>query len=269
MKKIIEGFAFFVAVFLFLYTSFMLVNRLKETACQEELMNSILETVYQEIPDPSETRLDKQAETDIIPEQVLFDETRTIRNKNLYRLYGENNDLAGWVQIEGTVIDYPFMQTFIEPDFYLTHGFDKKKSSFGSIYMDSRCIPGHVKNYVLYGHHMKNGSMFASLQNYTHIDYCLAHPVIQFDSLSTISDYEVVGAFSIPSSDIETMQDILLFDSQEHFDSFSEYFESHKFYDTGKEYSFDDEFLTLMTCEYSHKNGRFFVIAKRVKTMEV
>ena len=112
---------------------------------------------------------------------------------------------------------------------------------------------------------MKDGSMFAKINDYQDEDFYLNHKVIQFDTFRSLSDYEIIGAFKIPASDIGKLQQILLMNTEEDFLSLQEYFESHKYFDTRIPYSYDDSYLTLMTCEYTNKNGRFFVLAKQIK----
>ena len=78
-------------------------------------------------------------------------------------LYEQNNDFVGWISIEDTNISYPVMQSMDEPDFYLKHGFDKAYSNYGVPYLDEACATGLSNNLVIYGHNMKNGTMFHDL----------------------------------------------------------------------------------------------------------
>lgn len=255
MKKNGYFLLFCVAILIFVYTSTLLTTRVIESASQKNLSESINSFVYSKSDDPIQlTEIDEE----------FYSSERIQRQNQLFDLYEMNDDLIGWLQIDGLVIDYPVVQNFIEPDFYLTKDFNQKKSSFGTIYMDANCHFGYSKNYILYGHHMKNGTMFAALNNYDNKVFFNEHPIIQLDTLSELSDYQIIGAFKVSSSDIEKVQDFILFSTKEDFMLFKDYFETHKFYDTEINYSYDDQFLTLMTCEYTYKNGRFFVIAKKV-----
>lgn len=102
---------------------------------------------------------DKEA-SDVRKEE---EEARLLQYRELKKA---NSDVTGWIRVDGTVIDYPVMQTPETPDFYLKRGFDKKYSAYGMIYMDEDCdLDAGCPNFVLYGHHMKNGSMFAALEN--------------------------------------------------------------------------------------------------------
>ena len=78
-------------------------------------------------------------------------------------LYEQNNDFIGWISIEDTNISYPVMQSVDDPDFYLKHGFDKSYSDYGVPYLDDACATGLSNNLGIYGHNMKNGTMFHDL----------------------------------------------------------------------------------------------------------
>ena len=99
-------------------------------------------------------------------------------------LYEQNEDLVGWISIEGTAVNYPVMQSVDRPDFYLKHGFDRQYSRYGVPYLDEACATGLSNNLVIYGHNMKNGTMFHDLLNYTSEEFRAEYPVICFDTLS-------------------------------------------------------------------------------------
>ena len=93
-------------------------------------------------------------------------------------VYAQNSDLVGWITVPGTRIDYPVMQTKDNPNFYLKHAFDKSYSSYGVPYMQENCDVGISDNLVLYGHHMKNGSMFKDISRYKDQGYFDQHSEI-------------------------------------------------------------------------------------------
>ena len=82
-------------------------------------------------------------------------------------LYLENSDMVGWIQIEGTCIDYPVMQTPTDPTYYLKHDFEKNYTDYGCPFMQADCDAiAPSDNLIIYGHNMKDGSMFADLAKY-------------------------------------------------------------------------------------------------------
>lgn len=183
------------------------------------------------------------------------------------KLAEQNSDMIGWIRIEGTVVDYPVMQTPDNPDFYLHKGFDKKYSAYGMVYMDASCsLDEECPNYVLYGHHMKNGSMFASIEKYADRGYFEEHPVIGFDALDTADDYEVVAAFKLPASQMDNKFAYkLAARTEEDYQAFVNYIKGSSFYDTGITPQWPEQLVTLTTCEYTQSDGRFFVVARKIQ----
>ena len=103
-------------------------------------------------------------------------------------LYKQDTDIVGWIKIGGTEIDYPVMYT--ADDFYLSHGFNKEASKSGVPFIDKRCsVEPFGTNTIIYGHHMKNGTMFGKLFHYQQLNFIVEHPVIQFDTLYQLGAY--------------------------------------------------------------------------------
>lgn len=100
-------------------------------------------------------------------------------------LYAQNNDFIGWIRIADTVIDYPVMQSKDSPNFYLDHNFNKEYSRFGVPYMQENCNL-QSDNIVIYGHNMKNKSMFNELTKYKDKDFYNTHRYIQLFRLLVI-----------------------------------------------------------------------------------
>ena len=179
-------------------------------------------------------------------------------------LYEQNNDFVGWIQIDGTNINYPVMQTPDNPDYYLKHSFEKTWSDYGVPYLDEACVIGQSNNLVIYGHHMSNGSMFCDLELYSDPAFCMDHPVIRFDTLTSFGEYEVIAVFRY-----NTNQETFRYDREVNMDEgrfswFIEQVHARELFSTGKDASFGDQLLTLSTCEYTYKNGRLVVVARKV-----
>lgn len=179
-------------------------------------------------------------------------------------LYEQNNDFVGWIQIDGTNINYPVMHTPDNPDYYLKHSFENTWSDYGVLYLDEACVIGQSNNLVIYGHHMSNGSMFCDLELYSDPAFCMDHPVIRFDTLSSFGEYEVIAVFRY-----NTNQETFRYDREVNMDEtrfswFMEQVHARELFSTGKDASFGDQMLTLSTCEYTYKNGRLVVVARKV-----
>jgi sortase B len=156
------------------------------------------------------------------------------------------------------------MQSPSNPDYYLKHSFEKTYSDYGVPYIDEACVTGISNNIVIYGHHMKNGSMFSQLCNYTDMNFYQEHQTIQFDTLSTFGEYQVVAVFKFDTNNETFCYNEYTQMDEEQFAEFMENVHARQLYDTGIDAEYGDELLTLSTCEYTYNNGRLVVVAKKV-----
>lgn len=214
------------------------------------------EAIYDELVEVVEEEKIKNDESDLL--------------KEYQDLYLQNDDMVGWIKIDGTKINYPVMQTVDEPNFYLRRGFDKKYTIYGCPYMQENCnVDKPSDNLVIYGHHMNDGTMFANLMKYTKKSFWEEHKTIVFDTLEEHKEYEVMAAFKtvVYSDSPESFKYYHFVDAEneEEFNAFVKKCKELSFYDTEVEAEYGDKFITLSTCEYSKKNSRMVVVAKRVK----
>ena len=114
----------------------------------------------------------------------LMDEDTTVPDilPEYEKIHQKNQKLIGWVKIDDTIIDYPVMQT-VNNEYYLDHNFNQEEDRNGCIFMDYQCdvIKG-CDNIILYGHHMKSGKMFGTLNKYSSQSYYEDHHTIQYDT---------------------------------------------------------------------------------------
>ena len=184
-------------------------------------------------------------------------------------LYLENSDMVGWLQIESTVIDYPVMQTPADPNYYLKHDFEKHYTDYGCPFMQADCdalCPSD--NLIIYGHNMKDGSMFADLAKYRSKDFWQAHKTVRFDTALGGSAYEI---FAVIHTTVQTdAADAFPFyrfvdaAAPEDFAAYVSACQARALYDTGMSAQYGDKLLTLSTCDNITDNGRLLVIAKRI-----
>lgn len=182
-------------------------------------------------------------------------------------LYTMNNDIVGWIKIPGTDINYPVMQTPDEPNFYLDHNFEKESSKHGAIYARETCdINRPSANITLYGHRMKDRSMFAQLDKYMEESFYKENSYIYFDTLTELHTYKIMSVFLTSATYGKGFpyQRHLDYESEENYLSFIETCQDLALYDTGVTAEPGDKFITLSTCEYSQENGRLVVVAKRI-----
>ena len=184
----------------------------------------------------------------------------------LLKLHEQNEDCVAWISIEDTEIDYPVMLHPSEKDYYLHRDFDGEYSSSGCLYFAEDCNLEHSDNLLIYGHHMKNGSMFGNLEKYKDASFWEEHSVIHMETLTGPRDYKIIAVFTSPvytGHDYEYYSFINALDKSEYDDYVAEA-KSRSLYDTGLTADYGEQLLTLSTCEYSQKNGRMVVVAKQI-----
>ena len=181
-------------------------------------------------------------------------------------LYQKNPDLAGWLTIPGTRIDYPVMYSPDEPERYLHTNFEVGYSFAGLPFIDAACNV-ESGNRIIYAHNMLDGSMFRSLLKYQQKDFWQRNPVISFSTLYEEQEYEVVAAFydKVYKKSDTNFKFYQFYDTsdQNRFDEAMAYYREHALYDTGVTAQCGDLFLTLVTCAYQTENGRFVVVARK------
>lgn len=251
-KLTICGAAFCAALFLF--SGFMAGRQYLDEKQSAEAFENIAALVQEETPpadEPQETETPQ-------PEQTAFEKYAAV--------YEQNNDFVGWISIAGTNIDYPVMQTIDSPNYYLKRSFEKSYSDYGVPYVQENCDLGIADNCVIYGHHMRDGTMFSDLCNYTDEDFYREHKTIRFDTLSGFGEYEIVAVFKTAAYSEQGFKyyHFTLADSAEDFNAYIAKCKELSLYDTGVTAAYGDKLITLSTCEYSRTNGRMVVVAKKI-----
>jgi sortase B len=177
----------------------------------------------------------------------------------------KNPDFVGWISVDGTNISYPVMQSKDRPDFYLRRNFDGQYSYYGTPYVEEECDAGVSDNTIIYGHNMKNGTMFSALDDFASEVFFQTHKYIDFDTPDEPGKYEIFAVFKISadSNDFAYHEFTDAADSEE-FEKFVSECRARALYDTGVTAEFGDKLLTLSTCEYTYQNGRLVIVAKRV-----
>lgn len=183
-------------------------------------------------------------------------------------LHNQNSDMVGWLQIENSKINYPVMQTSMDnANFYLYKDFDKNDSVRGSIYAAEICdVFEPSDNITLFGHNMKDGSMFAYLGNYYEKSAWENNPLIFFDTLTESHVYKIFAVFKTSGTDNVGFAYHQMADAKDEaeFNQFVATCKELAFYDTGITPVYGDKLLCLSTCEYTIDNGRFVVAAVRI-----
>lgn len=220
-----------------------------------------------------------------IQQAHLYSELAAARNQNTQQeiasessvqptsrnLYLENTDMVGWIQIEGTSIDYPVMQTPTDPNYYLKHDFEKNYTDYGCPFMQADCDAlAPSDNLIIYGHNMKDGSMFADLAKYRSKDFWQARKTVWFDTAMGGSAYEIFAVIhtTVQADDADAFPFYRFVDAAtpEEFADYVSACKARALYDTGISAEYGDKLLTLSTCDNLTDDGRWLIIAKQTET---
>lgn len=246
---------------LFLFSGVMLAWQYKDGKQSADTFEAVADLVQlDKTPRPGvvpSNTADEAAE-DFDPSLIAFEKYAAV--------FEQNSDFVGWISIDGTNINYPVMQTVDNPNYYLKRGFEKQHSNYGVPYVQENCALGISDNIIVYGHHMNNGSMFADLCKYEREDFYQGHPIVRFDTLSSLGEYEIVAAFKTVAYSEQGFKYYHFVDvaNEEDFNSFVSQCKALSLYDTGVSAKYGDKLLTLSTCEYSRANGRMVLVAKLI-----
>lgn len=199
-------------------------------------------------------------------QEILSQSSAQPTSRNLYL---ENSDMVGWIQIDGTGIDYPVMQTPTDPNYYLKHDFEKNHTDYGCPFMQADCDTlAPSDNLIIYGHNMKDGSMFADLARYRSKDFWQAHKTVWFDTALGSCAYEIFAVIhttvQADSADAFPFYRFVNAEAPEDFAAYVTACKARALYDTGIFAEYGDRLLTLSTCDNITDDGRWLVIGKRI-----
>ena len=185
-------------------------------------------------------------------------------------LQKENEDVKAWIKINDTNINYPVVQAN-DNEYYLYRNYKKENSNYGSIFIDSNSnIENPNSNIIMYGHNMKDGSMFKDLLKYTDEEYYNNHKYIEFATNTSSNTYEIIAVFKSRifyknEKNVFRYYQCTEFSNEEDYNYYIDNCKKISFYDTGVDAKYGEQIITLITCEYSSENGRMVVVAKKNK----
>ena len=179
---------------------------------------------------------------------------------DLASLKAINEEAVGWVEIPDTKISYPLVHTS-DNTYYLTHTFKGQENKSGSIFIETSNSPDFTDLHtIIYGHNMKDGSMFAGLKNYAKKNYYEAHPYVYIDLEDGSHCYQI---FSCHQADVTDISYTIGYAADDTYASFLDTLTASSLYDTGVSVSTEDSVITLSTCTNKGEQ-RFVVHAKKV-----
>lgn len=257
MKRVILFFII-ICLLVFVFAGYKIASELKAQRTEINDFNELAELITES------TSTQEQTEPSIEPENNTTAETETtpiISTRNLAPLFERNADCIGWVYIEGTAVDYPVMHTPDDPQRYLRKNFDKEYSTAGVPFLKGICTL-ECDNLILYGHNMKNGTMFSDVTQYRNKSYYTEHPVIEFETAQGLKRYAVFAVAQVNKNDewyaFHTATDEIEYDTK-----ITE-IKERSLYSTGITPMYGQQLITLSTCYGATKSDRIIVVGVEI-----
>ena len=170
-------------------------------------------------------------------------------------------DCVAWIEIPGTDIDYPVMQKQGAPEYYLRRNYKGEYSYSGTPFLDADCSVSTSQNLIVYGHNMKDGTMFSDLMKYKDLQFSVEHQAIKLTIDGITYNYTLYAVCSVDAGD-----EWYTFTSQTSEENFAElisHIQNQSLYISSTEQAeYGDHFLTLSTCDYASDDSRLILIAK-------
>ena len=202
---------------------------------------------------------DNQKEYDDLGKKVIEESTQEDRYVNFDLLKEINPDVEGWIKYDNTHIDYPIVQGE-DNEKYLDESFEGNSSDFGTLFVDADCKnPFNDFVTIVYGHHMRNGSMFGDLKKLKDEEFCKSHPELELYTEDRDCSLEICS-FLVQPADSE-LYNININNEKDKEDYINELKELSS-YQTDTEINKNDKLVLLSTCAYDYEDCRYIVVCK-------
>jgi len=250
MKRNLSRIVTIVCLGVFIYAAYGLVDIFMDYRQNQKMLSNVQETFYNAASAEEDTQNESSGSDTIRP--------------GFKELLKQNEDVVGWITIDGTQIDYPVLQAS-NNETYLTQNYNGGDSRAGSVFLDYRNdIDSPGLNTVVYGHRMKDGSMFQHLTKFLDEDFFESHRTFKFDTLYESYEAEVFAVYNTLTDFDYIKTD---FANKEEYEQLLSDIQQESKFQTDVEVSTDDSIITLSTCDYEldENEGRLVVQAKLVK----
>lgn len=176
-----------------------------------------------------------------------------------------NPDIIAWIQIPALDISYPVVQGN-DNYYYLHHMFDGQANKNGSVFVDYHNQPDFTdSNTIIYGHNMKNGSMFGTLDRYQDQNLCQQYPYFYIYVPGAVLEYQIISCYAGRNGSAGYTYS---FPEPEDFQKFVDTVLSYSGYDMGVAVADTDHIVTLSTCVNTDRNYRYLVHGKLLKKIQ-
>ncbi|MBQ6825304.1 MAG: class B sortase [Clostridia bacterium] len=260
LKQILLKVIFIICLVAFIISAGYLANYFYEAQNQENI---------------AEKSRELWAEVEEKEKNLTLEEIEIEIEKVSKALKDENPDYKAWIKISGTKIDYPIYQTD-NNEYYLNHNQNRKRSAYGAIYFDyeNKITKEKTdKNLVIYGHEMKNGSMFGELKKLKSLSFYKEHPTIDFSIFNKESSYKIYSIFILNADrndDNGYIYNIYRqnFSGEKDFDAWVKEAYERSVINTNVDVKYGDNIITLVTCSNDFPNARLIVMAREIRENE-
>ncbi len=192
------------------------------------------------------------------------------------KLVEQNKDFIGWITIPGTNVDNPVYQTDND-NYYINHNMNREKNSHGALFMGSDCAVSaelRSSNLTIYGHSMKDGTMFGTLKRYRKLDFYKQNPTFEFQTLyspeETYKIFAVMVTNSTPEQDDGYVFDYTIpdFPNDSTFNAWVSDVKDRSFWNIPVDVEPTDKLVTLSTCDYDFDGARLVIFARATRQDE-
>ena len=254
LKNILIKLCFIISLITLIVSSFYIANYILEARLQKAVISNSQEIWY--------NNDSRDVEHSKAPSRVEL-------------MLKENPDFKGWIKLSNTQIDNPIFQSE-DNQFYLNHNQKKEKSIYGALFFDcnNKITEEETdKNLVIFGHEMKNGSMFGELKKLRSLDFYKQNPTIEFSTLYKESVYKIYAVFVLNASakdDGGRVYNIYRqnFGNKADFDNWTAEAYSRSLILTDVDVEMGDDIITLVTCSSDFENSRLVVMARGLREGE-
>lgn len=237
------------------------IENIEEIENAGEVVEEILEEEYNE--NPSEEAQEEISEGESVQQEPQQEES-SISKEDI--VFEEN--VIGWINVDGTNIDYPVVQAD-DNEYYLNHNYKGERDSYGSIYMDFRNVSvERDDNIIIYGHKIRDGSMFSDLANYTnegiYKEYFENNDTVTLDHNGERTTWQIYSAYVV-NLDREDYYLFTIFKDREKYKDFIEDSKERSLVKKDIEITEDDTVISLVTCNFWYDNARVIIHGKLIE----
>lgn len=234
------------AVILFIIV--ILINWYFENKKTKDVSKEIYEAAeIKEVPTTTTAANEETVTTTTLPSDYFTYRDMNMLEVNFDNLKTINSDTKGWIKVEGTKINYPFVQSS-DNEYYLKHSYDKTSNKKGWVYLDYRnSIDSLSKNTILYAHGLTNNTMFGSMRNVVKKSW-YQNKNNHVIKISTPTNNQLWQVFSVYTIEPESYYIITKFGTDNEYSNFIQTIKSRSLFDFGVDVTTSDKILTLSSC---------------------